>query len=443
MSIGSREKRTSKRGFPLLLLFFAGCLTLALVAMAIGLQARSAEAASTGKVEINHFTYSGHGAEWREYLSAMAKRFEDETGIKVNITVSGNFDEWRSKFTNLVAGGVPPDVTDAHPALAGPFVAQGFFENLSPYIQRDKVPVNTMPPAAIAGSTAPDGTVWSIPVSIYPMVTFFNADMFADLGLLNPRELGDNWNWDAFAQSARKFTADLNGDGKTDRFGTYRLNWRWEMHVHQAGGKIWDRFNFPTKSYFNTPEVLKAVKWLYQLMAVDKVESFSSSYSVWNGKAGITLAYGPGVIKTYLSDVKFQWGIAMQPKGAVSRAARVNPDGFQVVATSKNKEAAWKWVRYLVADVERQLELVKFTGRMPSLKDAMLQWPKVMPELPDNWMVFYQTAFDPASYSPYLIDDTRLDDLVNDTMDRVWKGELVPEVALAQIHEQATKLLQK
>ncbi|MBE3576284.1 MAG: sugar ABC transporter substrate-binding protein [Limnochordales bacterium] len=394
-------------------------------------------------VVIHHYTYSGHGAEWQQYLTAMAKRFEAETGIKVNITVSGNFDEWRSKFTTMVAGGVGPDVTDAHPALAGPFIGQGYFEDLRPYIQRDRVPINEMPPAAVHGCTTPEGVIWGIPVSIYPMVTFFNADIFAELGLLNPRELGENWNWDTFTQSVRRITSDLNGDGKTDRYGTYRLDWRWEMHVHQAGGKIWDRFNFPTKSYFNTPEVLKAVKWLYQLMVVDKVESFSSSYSVWNGKAGLTLAYGPGVIKTYLSDVKFKWGIALQPKGAVSRAARVNPDGFQIVATSKNKEAAWRWVRYLVADVNRQLELTRFTARMPSLREAMLQYPKAMPNLPDNWMVFFQTAFDPASYSPYLIADAKLDSLVNSTMARLWRGELIPEEALTQIHEQATKLLQQ
>lgn len=393
--------------------------------------------------EITHFTYNGHGPEWRQYLSTMAERFQAETGIKVNIVVSGGFDEWRSKFTALVAGGVAPDVTDAHPALAAPFIEPGYFEDLTPYIRRDSVPIQTMPPAAVNGSRTPDGKMWSLPVSIYPMVTFFNADLFSELGMLNPRELGDNWNWEAFTQSARRLTADLNGDGKTDRYGTYRLDWRWEMHVHQAGGKIFDRFVFPTKSFFTNPEVVNTVKWLHQLMAVDKVESFSSSFSVWNGKAGMTLAYGPGVVKTYLAEAKFNWGMAMQPKGSTSRAARVNPDGFQVVAASKNKDAAWRWVRYLVADVGRQVELAKITGRMPSLRDAMLQYPRVVPNLPDNWTVFMQTALDPASYAPYLVHDPELDSLVSDTMGKIWRGQLVPENALKELQEKATLLLKR
>lgn len=396
-------------------------------------------------VEIVHFTYIDHGTSWREYLSAMAERFESETGIKVKFLLSGNANAWREKLTSMVVGGNPPDVTDGHPALAGPFIGKGFFEDLRPYVTRDKVPINTMPPAAIVGSTAPNGSMWSIPVSVLPVVTWFNADMFAEAGLLNPRELGEKWTWDTFAQSARRLTADLNGDGSTDRYGTFFLADRWEMQVQQAGGMLYDRFILPSRSLFNTPEVLKAIKWLHQLLAVDRVEAlFDPVYSIWNGRSAMTVGFGPGAIENYRrAGATFKWGVALQPKGPTSRAARVNPDGFQIVATSKNKEAAWKWVRYLVADVNRQLEMSKLTGRMPSLKDALLQYPKVTSDLPDNWMVFYETAFDPAGYPAYAVDNLELDNLVKSTMVKVWKGQLAPEVALEQIHEQATKLLRQ
>ncbi|MBE3576519.1 MAG: extracellular solute-binding protein [Limnochordales bacterium] len=415
-----------------------------ILTLMLGIILSQAQPIFAANPEIVHFTYIDHGANWREYLTAMAERFKSETGINVKFVVSGNANAWREKFTSMVVGGNPPDVTDGHPALAGPFIRKGFFEDLRPYVTRDKVPINTMPPAAIVGCMAPDGSMWSLPVSVYPVVTCFNADMFAEAGLLNPRELGENWTWDTFAQSARRLTADLNGDGVTDRYGTFFLADRWEMQVQQAGGMLYDRFILPSRSLFNTPEVLKAVKWLHQLLVVDRVEAlFDPVYSIWNGRAAMTLGFAAGgILENYRrAGATFKWGVALQPKGPASRAARVNPDGFQIVATSKNKEAAWKWVRYLVADVNRQLEMSKFTGRMPSLKDALLQYPKVAPGLPDNWMVFYETAFDPAGYPAYAVDSLELDNLVKSTMVKVWRGELAPEVALQQIHEQATKLL--
>lgn len=397
--------------------------------------------AVAASVEITHFTYSGHGREWLEYLETMAPRFEAETGVKVSFLVTGSNAEWKPKLTSMLAGGVAPDVTDGHPAIAGPFASQGVFVDLRPYIERDNIPVNQMPPAAVEGVKAPNGMMWGFPISIYPMVTFFNADMFSQMGLLTPSQLGEKWDWDAFSRSAKRLTTDTNGDGVTDIYGTYRQNWRWEMHVHQAGGKIWDRLVFPTKSFFNTPEVLKAMTWLHDLMAVNKVDSLGGSYTVWNEKAAMTLAYGPGVINTYLRNVSFNWDIASQPKGEASRAARVNPDGFQVLASSKHREAAWGWVKFIAGNVNSQLEFTKVTGRMPSLRQAMLQYPKVMDLLPENWMAFVDTGFDPASYAPYVYQDARLESLVSSVTGQVWKGQLSPEAAVQRIHEQAQALL--
>ena len=398
--------------------------------------------AAAQQIEITHFAYNGHGAEWREWLTAMAQSFEAETGIKVNVIGSGTNADWAPKLTAMIAGGTPPDVTDGHPAISGPFIEQGFFENLLPYIERDGVPIHEMPPAAVQGTTTADGRMWSLPVSIYPMVTFYNADMFAQSGLAEPAYMGEEWNWATFSEAARRFTRDTNGDGRTDVWGTYRLNWRWDMQVHQAGGQVYDRLHWPTESRWNTPEVLEGIKFLHELMAVYGVETFSGSLTMWNGRAGMTIAYGPAAIKTYLTNANFRWGMALQPKGAVSRAARVNPDGFQVLADSKNKEAAWKWVHYLTSR-ERQIELIKYTGRVPSLREAMLEYPNVFDNLPENWMVFIETAFDPASYAPYVVHVDALNTFVDNTLNAVWNGRMAPETAVEAIHEQAMALLRK
>jgi hypothetical protein len=119
-----------------------------------------------------------------------------------------------------------------------------------------------MPPVAVEGVTTPDRKLWGIPGSVYPVVTFFNADLFAETGLLNPRELGEQWTWETLASSAKRLTRDKDGDGVNETYGTSRISYRWEMQVHQAGGQLYDRVAYPTKSQFNSPEVLRAVEFI-------------------------------------------------------------------------------------------------------------------------------------------------------------------------------------
>lgn len=184
--------------------------------------------------EITHFMYASHNEAWKQYLHTMAERFEKETGIQVTVIMSDG--DYRSKLLAMIVGGTPPDVTDAHPVLAAPFIRDRLFEDLSPYVKRDRVPIDRMPPVGIQGTTAPGGYMWGIPVSIMPVITIFNVDLFAQRGLPNPRQLGENWTWETLRSSARNLTRDLNGDGVPDTFGTSRIHYRWEAQVHQAGG---------------------------------------------------------------------------------------------------------------------------------------------------------------------------------------------------------------
>ena len=207
-------------------------------------------------VQLTHYTYEAHGDFWRQFLELMAERFKASTGISVEFIVASG-SEYRAKLMTMIAGGVPPDVTDAHPMLGAPLIAQGVFEDLTPYVKRDNFPIDQMPPVAVEGVMTPDRKLWGIPGSVYPVVTFFNADLFAEAGIPNPRELGENWTWETLISSARALTRDRDGDGVFETYGTSRISYRWEMQVHQAGGQLYDRVVYPTKSQFNTPEVLR------------------------------------------------------------------------------------------------------------------------------------------------------------------------------------------
>ena len=392
--------------------------------------------------EITHYTYAGHSDSWYQHLKNMAERFQAETGIQVNVIQStGNYQE---QVLTMIAGGAPPDVTDFHPQLGPTLIEQGLFTDLRPYVERSGLDLTQIPPIAVEGVTAPDGTLWSLPVSVFPVVTYFNADMFAVAGLPNPIELGEDWTWESFRESARRLTVDRNGDGQPDQYGIEgRITARWEQQVHQAGGQWFDRLVFPTQSRFNTPEVLEAVRFITGLMHEDGVVAPTSGFSIWPsvGNVAMTVVDGPGVIASYWQDATFAWDITVQPKGPASRAARVNPDGFQILRDSPNKDAAWRWIHYLVGSVDNQLEFAATTGRLPSLRDAMLRYDEQLDiQLPPNWMAFFETAFDPNGYAAYVIP-ANVQSTINTTIAQVWNGTLSPEDGLQRIHDVTTALL--
>jgi multiple sugar transport system substrate-binding protein len=398
----------------------------------------------TASVQLTHYTYEAHGDFWREFLDLMAQRFQASTGVSVEFIVSPRpASEYRSKLLIMVATGTAPDVTDTHPMLGAPLIAQGIFEDLTPYVRRDNFPLDQMPPVAVEGVTTPDGKLWGIPGSVYPVVTFFNADLFSESGLLNPRELGEQWTWETLISSARRLTRDKDGDGVYETYGTSRIVNRWEMQVHQAGGQLYDRVIYPTKSRFNSPEVLRAVEFIRSLHADNVAVTSGTTYDVFRGTAGFTVVDGPGAISSF-RNVGFDWDIAGQPKGPANRAARVNPDGFQVIAHSPDKDAAWQWVRYLTGNADNQLELARISGRMPSLREAMVRYTRMSGiNMPSNWSALIDTAFDPDGYAAYVVPNaTQIDAVVNPIMNRIWNGQLAPAVGLQQIHEVLPGLLQ-
>jgi multiple sugar transport system substrate-binding protein len=397
------------------------------------------------KVGLTHLMYEYHGVKWHDYLQFMAKRFEDATGMSIEVVIStGGIDGFRTKLLSMVAGGVAPDTADANPELGAPLIVHGMFEDLRPYVQRDRFPLDHIPPVAVQGVTTPSGQLWGIPVSVFPVVTFFNADLFAQHGLQNPRELGEQWTWETLLSSAKRLSRDTDGDGVPESYGTTRISYRWEMQVHQAGGQLYDRVVYPTRSQFNSPEVLRAVEFIRRLYA-DNLATNHSSFRVSMGNTGFDVVDGPGSIGPSFQNLSFAWDIARQPKGPASRSARVNPDGFQIVSHSKNKAAAWQWIRFLTGDADNQMELARITGRLPSLKEAMIRYPRAGGiELPDNWQAMIETAFDPAGYAAYVVPNaTAIDRVVNPIMSQIWAGSMAPATGLQQIHDLLPALLEQ
>lgn len=408
-----------------------------LMVLVLGLTLFSASALA-GATTITHMTSGSHAVEWHQWLELMAERFKEKTGITVEVDVGPGGSAYREQMIVRTAGGVAPDVTDFSPAMGAILVYEKMFEDLRPYVEASNIDLSQYPPVAVEGTTAPGGYMWGFAVSILPLPVYFNADMFASAGLMNPNELGDDWTWDTYLASARALTI-TDGAGNQIQAGTIDTRFRWEMPVHQAGGSPYDRQVFPTESRLNSPEVLAAMEFRQQMFTEGLI---ATSGGVWNGNVAITMIDAPTIINRYKGG--FEMDVALQPKGPGGRGALVNPDGFQIHRDSQYKDEAWQWIEFLVTDEDGLTDFTNMTGRLPALRSAMVRYGEISrEEVSPNWFALIETAFSPDAFPPSMIHDARVSTVLNAEFDKIWKGTAAPAIVLQQAHEQVQAILRE
>ncbi len=399
-------------------------------------------------VEITHMTYFWHGQAWHDYLKDRAEAFNKRNpDIRVNILVAGETEAYGTKFTVMLAGGTPPDTTDFHPGIAAPFIGQGAFLDLRTYLRKDpSVRQSDFSPVVWKALTAADGSIWGLPADIYPVVTWFNADLLAEAGLPSPNDLAPaDWTWARVVEMAKKLTR-TDSQGNPAQFGIDRATGRYYIPVAQAGGALYDRHVQPTSSRWNTPAVVAGIEWVRSLLLEHRVAPpvtvNARDFYFWTGKTALDLVDGPGIIGAYLSKVQFAWDVAPQPLGPVNRASEVAVGAFEIVAASKHPDAAWEWLKFIAADPESTRRFVQVTGRVPSLRALQRQYPSLVAQAPRHWMVFFDTAADSDTFAGYVIPQANdVNPIVNRELVKVWRGEESVRNAVEAIHRQVEPIL--
>jgi len=83
-------------------------------------------------------------------------------------------------------------------------------------------------------------------------------------------------------------------------------------------------------------------------------------------------AWYEGTIRSNAPDQSGKWGVYLMPASRAGgvRAANLGGSALAIPASSRNKEAAWAFVRYALATTEGQVTMLKEFGLVPSLLAA-------------------------------------------------------------------------
>jgi multiple sugar transport system substrate-binding protein len=251
-----------------------------------------------------------------------------------------------------------------------------------------------------------EGKMYGVPRFVVTSVLFYNKDLFRKLGIGAPTE---SWTWERdFVQAAQRLKRDVGGEqAYAMDFPTNDFR---DSAVFAWGGEFFDKAG--KKSLIDQPKALAALefahdlRWKTNLLPSPEAERAMNPRNMFlNERIGMyprgNFEYGN------LKDAQFQIGAVLMPRGPSGRRQYGTTTAYGIAEGSKQKEASWEFLKWLVGDAGQQ-HLVNTESITPATKKAY-QSP-VVPA--DVWNVFTE-AIKTAELFPSLRNFTEVMGAIN------------------------------
>jgi multiple sugar transport system substrate-binding protein len=234
------------------------------------------------------------------------------------------------------------------------FRERGDILDLSPILEHDlSFDATDFHPGALEAFSGAGG-IWAIPSGVDPLVMYYNKDLFDGADAQYPQS---GWTWDGFLDAALAVN-----DPDNDTFGYLSMPQALDPlpFVFQHGGNILDDLQEPTRTTYDDPLTIDAVEWYADLVFEHNViptpEQMRAAFpgnegvyrGVFRGGAGLwggTLSERGGLTwrgRTWT----MEWGVVALPRDAQSMTL-INAEGFFISSHTQNREACWRWVKFL------------------------------------------------------------------------------------------------
>jgi ABC-type glycerol-3-phosphate transport system substrate-binding protein len=291
----------------------------------------------------NQQTESGLSAHQEE----AAKRFEAENpNIKVNISTIP-YREYQQRLLTAVEGGNAPDVSTIDQIWVGAFAKANAIEPLDKLAADAGIKAETFFPGAWA-SAVYDGRLWGIPFNVDSwFFSFYNVALFKAAGV-DPASIK---TWAGLKEAARRLTS-------SGKYGIGLFGHKGEdtvliidTFISSNGGHVLDANG---KCALTSPQAIEALDFVgsmvpYAPNGIANASSEDMRELFLNGS--LAMEFWPELEQPTLMKSKLDWdfvaGSAPEGKKAIGTYGGWN---LVIYRQSKNKEAAWKFIQFLVRD---------------------------------------------------------------------------------------------
>jgi len=341
-------------------------ITLSCAALALVLGSAPAFAQSG---EITIWSWNVAASSLKATVAGFNKLHPD---IKVTVQDLGNQPTYDKSIAGCAAGGVGlPDIVT---------IENGEAENYWSQFPDCFVDLHTLGYTAEDQKKFPDfkrtelevgDKAYAMPWDSGPVAAFYRRDFYEKAGV-DPASIK---TWDDFIAAGKKIqaanpgvsmtNADFNGDTEFFRMIS---NEQGCAYFAEDGQSI----------TVNEPKCVDALTKVKEMKDAGIVSSADWGTKITNNTAGTvaTQVYGgwyEGTIRTESAGENGKWGVYLMPSLTSDgpRAANLGGSSLAITSASKNKEAAYEYLKYTLGTNEGQITMLKEFGLVPSLVSAL------------------------------------------------------------------------
>lgn len=298
--------------------------------------------------------YKGEGAD-KKLVSKGLRQYVDEY-MKLHpdveiIIQSVPMEEYLQKVLVARSSGVAPDIYGIYSLWGVQLVRSGILDAPPAEVVKDVRENYT--PAAVAGATI-DGKVWGIPLEIGNYCLVYNKELLAQKGYTTPPK-----TWKELVDMASKLTV-RDKSGVITQYGfAFLAGWESAV-VHPYLGLLWDvggDFLSPDfkKCVVNSPEGVQALEAELELFKTGGTDPSGSVWTFPQGKVAMIImaSWYETSLKKGLGD-KYEKVVGVAPVPYIKKPVNCAYAWFTAVdSASKNKKAAWDFLMWLTAEVQK------------------------------------------------------------------------------------------
>ncbi len=330
---------------------------------------------------------------WGDIIAAFEAR---HPGISVKGEyITTRYDE---KIQQLLLADEAPDIMLFQDEPMPRFISSGKFAALDPYLERPDLPIalerDYWPTSVV--SFQEEGRTYAIPIWGGNCLVIYNRAAFRQAGVAEPPA---RWSTDEFLETCRRITADVDGDGRMDRYGFLVPHWVYWMPFHYAFGATFldpgrTRWTLWGEEAEASLALWRDLRHRYHVAPHRDELTETGSVAFMTGRVAMFIS-GPWAMPP-LNEAGVDYDIAHIPSGPGGQGTRVTWDGLALFSGSRKKEQAWKFIHFATSLPVAEI-VARYQRSVPALKAGQEAFIKGNPQVRTRRFI---EAMDYARFQP-------------------------------------------